>query len=291
MSRPAILCLHRAQQTTIAKMLSNDSNSGSQSQSHLARLARATRRGAATAAAGIADFIIPPTCLSCRTGLAQHDAVCTTCWRDIGFIRAPLCDRLGLPMPFDTGGTIISAAAAAEPPIYDRARAVAHFAGVMREMILVFKYADTHDARALFGRWLNSAGAGLIADCDVLIPVPMHRKRLRSRRFNQAAILAKEVARTNNKPFQPMLITRIKDTASQAGLSSRHQRRRNLAGAFSVSPRKRKHIEGRRILLIDDVITTGATLNACARTLKRAGAAQVDALALAIVTDDSQIAL
>lgn len=153
-------------------------------------------RTARSIAASIADFIVPPSCLSCQEPLAQHGTVCARCWSDIEFIRAPLCDRLGLPMPYDAGEPMVSAAAIANPPHYDRARAVAHFSGVMREMILTFKYGDTHNARALFGRWLSSAGAELITDCDVIAPVPMHPRRLLARRFNQSAILARELART-----------------------------------------------------------------------------------------------
>lgn len=238
----------------------------------------------------IADLVIPPTCLACLMPLSQHDSVCASCWADISFIRAPLCDRLGLPMPFDTGGTMISAAAAANPPNYDRARAVAHYSGVMRDLILAFKYGDTHHGRKLFGRWLTAAGAELIENCDVIVPVPMHRRRLLARRFNQAAILARELARTSGRTYRPQLLLRKRPTPAQVGLT-RNQRRRNLAGAFAVPPNQLKHITGQRILLVDDVITTGSTLNACARALRRAGAAHVDALALAIVTDESAITL
>ena len=239
---------------------------------------------------GLADLIIPPACLACQEPLGAHDAVCASCWSGIDFIRAPLCDRLGLPMPFDTGGRMISAAAAAAPPTYDRARAVAHYAGAMREMVLAFKYGDTHNAHKLFGRWLTSAGAELVETCDVITPVPMHPRRLLARRFNQAAILARELARTSRCRYRPQLIRRVRQTSAQVGLT-RDQRRRNLAGAFQVPDRQRRHIDGRRILLVDDVITTGSTLNACARSLRRAGATHVDALALAIVTNESAVTL
>jgi ComF family protein len=253
-------------------------------------LAGRIHRAGLSFADGLADLIIPPACLACQEPLAGHDAICASCWTDISFIRAPLCDRLGLPMPFDTGGTIVSAAATANPPNYDRARAVAHFSGVMREMILQFKYGDTHNARKLFGRWLSSAGAELIADCDVIAPVPMHRRHLLARRFNQSALLAQELARTCNRHYEPRLLNRVRHTESQVGLTSA-QRRRNLAGAFAVTERQKARIKGRKILLVDDVITTGTTLNACARAIRRAGAARVDALALAIRTPDSQIVL
>ena len=110
------------------------------------------------AAAAIADVLVPPLCLSCHERLSTHDALCPACWSGIDFIRAPLCDRLGLPMPYDTGGRMVSAAAAADPPAYDRARAVARFEGVMRTLVHDLKFHDRHDARRLFGRWLAGAG-------------------------------------------------------------------------------------------------------------------------------------
>ncbi len=138
---------------------------------------------------------MPPLCLARHTPLVSHYALCSHCWGRIDFIRPPLCDRLGLPMPYDTGGTMISAAAAANPPDYDRARAVAQFEGVMRDLVHDLKFRDRHDARRLLGRWLVEAGADLMSDADVVVPVPLPRGRLFRRRFNQSAILGQEVAR------------------------------------------------------------------------------------------------
>jgi ComF family protein len=213
-------------------------------------------RASISCTAGLADLIIPPTCLACQEPLAQHDTVCASCWTDISFIRAPLCDRLELWMQFDACSTIVSTVEAAHPP--DFARAVAHFDGVMREMILQFKYGDTLNARKLFGRWLTSMGAELITGCDIIAPVPMQPRRLLARRFNQSAILGQELARTNKRPYAPRLVNRVRNTQNQVGLTS-DQRRRNLAGAFTVSQHQKTRIEGRRILLVDDVITTGTT--------------------------------
>ena len=158
-----------------------DGATGGRAQSGPAeRVARAVM---AVARAAV-DLVVPPLCLACRKPLGTHDALCPQCWRQIRFIGAPLCDRLGIPMPFDTGTQTVSAAALANPPDYDRARAVAHFGPVMRNLIHGFKYADRHDARRLFGRWLVGAGAELLADADVLVPVPLHRWRLLARKFN-----------------------------------------------------------------------------------------------------------
>ncbi|MGL4397403.1 MAG: ComF family protein [Hyphomicrobium sp.] len=230
------------------------------------------------------NVVLPPVCLACTDRLLTHDALCASCWRQIQFIRPPLCDRLGIPLPFDTGGTMISAAAMADPPDFDRARAVAQFSGLMRDLIHDLKFRDRHDARRLFGRWLAEAGAALIADCDVIVPVPLARRRLFTRRFNQAALLANEIARTAGKQTAPLALERVRAARPQVGLT-RHERRRNVAGAFAVPPRHAASVAGRAVLLVDDVITTGATVSAAAKALKRAGATRVDVLALAIVAD------
>lgn len=242
----------------------------------------------AAAARATADAIVPPLCLNCRRPLGSHDAICAACWRQIRFIGPPLCDRLGIPLPFDTGTTTVSAAALANPPDWDRARAVAHFGPVIRELIHGFKYADRHDARRLFGRWLAGAGAGLLADADLLVPVPLHRWRLLGRKFNQAQLLAGELSSLVRVPVDPFIIERVKATPAQVGLTEA-ERRRNLSGAIRVRSAARPRVEDARLVLIDDVITTGSTAAACARVLRRAGAARVDVLALALVTDDSRI--
>ena len=242
-----------------------------------------------SAAAAVADLVVPPLCLACHRPVSSHDALCAACWSGIDFIRAPLCDRLGIPLPFDIGGTMISAAAAADPPDYERARAVARFDGVMRELVHDFKFRDRHNARRLFGRWLAEAGAELLADADLVMPVPLTRVRLATRRFNQAALLTQEVARLTSRRYEPLALQRIKRTPSQVGLT-RDQRRENVAGAFAVDGAAKPTLAGAKVVLIDDVITTGATARACARVLKRAGAARVDVLALAMVTDPAFLA-
>ncbi len=230
------------------------------------------------------DIVFPPLCLGCQTRLFDHDALCPACWRQIDFIRPPLCDRLGIPMPYDIGTPMISAAAAANPPPYNRARAVARYDGLVRKLIHDFKFRDTHDARRLFGRWLVEAGSELISGADVIVPVPLAAFRLLSRRFNQAQLLAAEVGRRSGKPVLGQALNRTRSTARQIGLT-RRQRERNVAGAFAVSNAATAAIAGKSVLLLDDIITTGATVSAVTMALKKAGAARVDVLALAIVTD------
>ncbi|HMN36768.1 MAG TPA: ComF family protein [Hyphomicrobium sp.] len=241
----------------------------------------AVQAGLRRAICGLADIILPPSCVGCQRRAVSHDTLCPSCWRGIDFICAPLCDRLGIPLPYDTGGVMISAAAVSYPPDYDRARAVALYNGLMRRLIHDLKYKDTHHARRLFGRWLTVTGGELIANCDVIAAVPLARGRLIMRRFNQAQILANEVARLSGKPVAPLALARTRKTRQQVGLS-RSERQRNVAGAFAVPAGQVSHVGGRAVLLIDDVITTGATASAAARALKKAGARRVDVLALAI---------
>lgn len=244
------------------------------------RLLTAARAGLA----GLANVITPPLCLSCHHPLLDHDTLCPECWRRIDFIRQPLCDRLGIPLPYDSGTRAVSAQALAAPPVYGRARAVARYDGVLRDLVHDLKFHDRHDARKLLGRWLAGAGGELLAEADVLVPIPLHRWKLLRRRFNQSAILALEVSRLSGIPADPVVLRRTRATRSQLGLSQT-QRQLNVKGAFSVPARAAGRIAGKRVLLVDDVITTGATISAAARTLLEAGASQVDVLALAIVAD------
>lgn len=242
----------------------------------------------------LADVVVPPVCLACHAPLAHHHGVCGTCWRRIPFIRPPLCDRLGLPMPFGTGEgpaeAMVSAAAVSNPPGYGRARAVAAYEGAMRDLIHAFKYADRHDARHLFGTWLVSAGAPLLPGIGMVVPVPLAWTRLLRRQFNQAAILAQETSRLTGLAYAPDILKRVRATRSQVGLS-RPERARNVGGSFAVASRHRSRLKGASVLLIDDVITTGATVNACARVLLAAGAERVDVLALALVVEPGAITL
>jgi ComF family protein len=251
--------------------------------------------GAASGAMGsilrrLADFLLPPVCISCRTRIGSHGLLCGACFARIDFIAPPLCDRLGVPLPFEAGEKLLSAAAIASPPVYDRARAAAHYSDTMRELIQSFKYRDRHEGLPLFARWLKKAGAELLADADLILPVPLYATRLWRRRFNQSAMLAVALGRLSAVPVDCFVLKRVRRTASQVGLTA-DQRRRNVSGAFRVDKDKAPQVKGKKLLVVDDVITTGATAEACARVLKRAGAARVDVLALARVVEPTAFVL
>ena len=234
----------------------------------------------------VADLVLPPVCVHCHMPVADHAGLCAECWRCVSFITPPLCDRLGLPLPFSDGETTISEAALRHPPLYNRARAVARFDGVMRNLIHGFKYADRHEASTMFARMMRLAGAQLLRDADIIMPVPLHPRKLWKRRYNQAALLAWKLCALTGLPVDVSSLRRMHWTNNQVGLS--HEARQdNVASAFALAPGAETYFRFKRILLIDDVIITGATLGACARLLKDTGAANVDCLAIAIASKDT----
>ena len=250
------------------------------------------RRGPGWRAAlgAAADLLLPPVCIACRTRIGTHGLLCGDCFAKVDFIAPPICARLGVPLPYDAGEPSLSAAAIASPPVYDRARAVARYSETMRDLIQSFKYRDRQEGLALFARWLARAGAELLGDADLIVPVPLYRSRLWWRRINQSALLAQGVSRLTGVPADCFVLKRVRRTASQVGLSA-EQRKRNVAGAFKVEPARAAALKGKRVVVVDDVITTGATAEACARVLKRAKASRVDVLALARAVEPAAFVL
>ncbi len=234
-------------------------------------------------AAGTLDLVLPPQCLSCGAIAEGEASLCAGCFSGIRFLSQPLCDGCGYPFELGEGATAaLCAACLRRAPSFDRARAVFVYDDESRGLVIGFKHADRTHAAPAFARWLARAGAELINECDLIAPVPLHRWRLFSRRYNQAALLALALARLTAKPCVPGLLRRVRATPSQGGLG-RLGRARNVRGAFAVTERERERLAGRRVLLIDDVLTTGATAVEAARALKAAGAAAVDVLTLARV--------
>ena len=229
------------------------------------------------------DAVLPPQCLACKAVVAEPGALCAACWSKVRFVAPPQCARCGVPfeniVPPD--GTLCGACLA-HPPGYDRARAAFRYDDGSRGLVLAFKHGDRTDAAPAYGRWLLRAGADLVASADVIAPVPLHWTRLFSRRYNQAALLAGALGRIAGKTVVPDLLVRRRRTPSQ-GTLTRAERARNVRGAFAVAPRRAGVASGARMLLIDDVLTTGATVEAAAAALRRAGATAVDVLTLARV--------
>ena len=232
---------------------------------------------ARAASRAFVDFLLPPQCAACNARIDAHGHVCGACWRSLRFIAPPFCQTLGIPFAVDPGFPAVSARATSDPPAYDRARAVVLFDDVSRALIHALKYRDRHDLASMMGRLMARAGADLLAEATLIAPVPLHRGRLWSRRFNQSALLARAVAEETGHPLVHDALIRVRPTAHQVGLTA-DQRRRNVAGAFAVRAELTDRLKGQRIVLIDDVLTTGATAEGCARTARRAGAERVDAL-------------
>jgi ComF family protein len=227
------------------------------------------------------DALFPPICLACRAATGAHGALCPACWRAMRFIERPFCERLGTPFEQDLGEGLLSPQAIADPPVFRRARAVARFEdGPARRLAHRLKYSDRADLARPLGAWMARAGADVLADADVIVPVPLHRLRLWRRRFNQAAALAQGVAAASGKRFEPRWLERVKPTRSQVGLT-REQRAQNMQGAFRAAAGT--ELRGARVVLIDDVLTSGATANAAARALLHGGAANVDLIVFARV--------
>jgi len=237
------------------------------------------------------DLILPPRCLNCGKVVETPRSLCLECWRPLRFITDPCCDRCGqpfeLPAPDSTGPAGWCVPCYALPPRYDRARAALVYDDASRKLVLRLKHADRLDLAPALAGWMARAGSNLLAECDLIVPVPLHRWRLLRRRFNQAAVLALALGRISGKPVVPDLLVRRRATRSQGGMNPA-ARRRNVERVFAIGSRHRRHVAGRRVLLIDDVHTTGATLDACAVALKGAGAAAVDALTIARVPQQAE---
>lgn len=233
--------------------------------------------------ARLGDLLLPPRCLACSAALDRHHAFCAGCWAALDFIAEPYCAVTGEPFAFDPGSAqTISASAAAHPPVYKRARAALLYTDLAARLVSRLKYGDRLELIPAFARLMAQAGGALIKETDLICPVPLHARRLFWRRFNQSAELARALSKLTGVPCDPACLIRHRATRAQVGLSAA-ARRRNVAGAFSVPQRKAEHLAGRRILLIDDVMTTGATVEAAARALLKAGAGEVSVLTLARV--------
>jgi len=238
---------------------------------HLRKLARHAGRT-------VIDGVLPPRCLHCGATVDEPDALCGQCWAGITFFAPPYCAICGLPFPHPMGDGAVCADCARERASWQRARAVLRYDKHSRRLVLSLKHGDrTHLAKAL-GRWMHRAGGDVLEGADLLVPVPLHWTRLFARQYNQAAMLAHAIHAAGGPPVAPDWLVRRRRTPSQGRLGPL-ARARNVRGAFAL--RKGRDVHGKRLVIVDDVLTTGATVEECARVLRREGAAFVGVLTLA----------
>lgn len=227
------------------------------------------------------DYALPPRCPGCGVIVGEDFAFCLSCWSGMAFLGDPCCARCGVPFAHDMGAGAECAACMADPPPWDSARAVLAYGDVARTVALRLKYGRRIGmARLIARQMVRHVGAGEA----LVVPVPLHRWRLWQRGFNQSALIADHLGRLTGWPVEKLALTRVKRTAPLRGMNPK-QRAKMVRGAFALAA---DHpFAGRRILLIDDVHTSGATAAACARALKAGGAAEVRLLCWARVLPDA----
>lgn len=235
---------------------------------------------AAPIALALGRLLFPPVCGGCRRHVREPGTLCGACWSKLRFLEEPWCAILGIPFDHDHGAGSVSPAAIADPPPFRRARSAVSYDGVARAMVQGLKFRSRTELAPWMAGWMMRAGRESLADADVLVPVPLHRRRFFSRGFNQSAELARAVSVKTGISFEPGLVVRRKHTQQQVGLKAK-ERAANVRGAFQVPADAVDKVRGRHIVLIDDVYTTGATVSAVSRMLMRKGAASVDVLTFA----------
>jgi ComF family protein len=238
---------------------------------------------------GLADLVLPPLTYDSRE-ISGSSGLTADAWSRVVFLEVPVCDGCGAAFEADGGSFAADRCAAciAAPYAFARARAARVYDEASRGLILKFKHGDQQQFADLFALWLSRAAADLLAGADAVVPVPLHPLRLLDRRFNQAAEIARPLSRRARLDYLPDALVRARHTLSQGGRSARG-RRLNVKSAFAVPESGRRRIRGRRILLVDDVLTTGATAEACARALLAAGARAVDLAVVARVRNAREL--
>src|SRR5579863_5283278 len=226
----------------------------------------------------VLDGVLPPRCLACGATVDAVDALCGACWATINFFAPPWCATCGLPFPHPMGDGAVCGDCARRQQGWDRARAVLRYDKRSRRLVLMLKHGDQTHLAGAFGRWMQRAGGEVLTGADLLIPVPLHWTRLFARRFNQSALLANAIHAAGGPPVAADWLVRRRRTPSQGTLGPL-ARARNVRGAFAL--KRGRSVKGKRVVLIDDVLTTGATAEECARVLRRGGADYVGVMVLA----------
>lgn len=250
--------------------------------------ASAGRSWLARIGGAVLDQVYPPVCLHCEAPVASPDALCGDCFRKLRLITRPYCPVLGLPFEVDLGADARSAEAIADPPPFSRARSAVIYDEIARRLVSRLKYGDRPELARFCARLMAVAGTELWEGDAVLVPVPLHRTRLLSRRYNQSTELARALGRLTGLKVEPGLVVRSRRTPRQVGLSA-SARERNVAGAFSVPPGAATRLAGRRVILVDDVITTGSTVKAVTKALRRAHFSDVDVISFARVVTGADL--
>ena len=233
-----------------------------------------------------AQVLFPPTCVGCGRIVALSSAVCGSCWGKVRFIEKPFCPVYGTPFSTDLGAGFLSAKAISDPPDFDHLRAAVIYDPLARSLVSGLKFQDRHHYASQMALWMARAGRDMLDDADLIVPVALHWRRFFARRFNQSALLARHLADHSKTRFAPEVLIRNKSTQHQIGLSTK-DRAKNLRNAFTVPERFVPDVTGRNVVLIDDVYTTGATVNEAARALRKAKAAQIDVLTFAMVVGEN----
>jgi ComF family protein len=226
------------------------------------------------------DTVLPPRCMVTGEIVEQQGMISPKAWVDIDFIADPLCACCGLPFEYQVEAGTHCAACLSRPLPFASARSALKYNDASRALVLGFKHADKTYAVRAFIPWMRRAGADMLSQADYLVPVPLHRWRLLSRRYNQSGVIAQGLSRETGVPVVLDALERIRATPSQGYLKAK-ERHDNVKSAFAVHPRHREKLRGKTIVLVDDVYTTGATVKECAKILLGAGAGQVHVLTLA----------
>ena len=243
-------------------------------------------RAARTAARKVLDFALPPRCPGCGAITPDEHLFCIACWQKLQFLGEPCCERCGLPFEYDGAFGSECGGCIANPPAYDRLRAAVAYGEVARKVALKLKYSGRPAAAETLARLMQRQLAG----CDpeaILIPVPLHRWRIWKRGYNQSALLASSLARRTARRAELDLLRRVKATPVLRGLGKR-ERALAMRGAFALPASGKAVLKGRTAILVDDVYTSGATANACAKVLRRGGAARVEIICWARVLSQSE---
>jgi len=238
------------------------------------KAANLLRRGAKALLQAAGMVLFPPVCCGCGRRIDQIGTVCPQCWSEIQFVTGPYCPIMGVPFRFDVGDGFLCGEALRDPPPFDCARAAVLHKGLAQLMVSRLKYSRRLELAPIMGQWLLRAGRDLLAQCDYIVPLPLHRRRFWQRGYNQSAELARYLARATAREFAPHILRRQKYTVPQVGLSAA-ERVKNMRGVFAVEKAARPLLKGKIVVLVDDVYTTGATARAAARILRRAGTAKI----------------